>query len=151
MSKTGPFLHVTFCDDARVENTGKFLLIGVYRGELIVPRLPALLPKLMLVCSYVYPLAASEWAPRRLQVMVGTEEVFAADMPTPPDEADALGRDTQGIVAQFDVALAPVALSGPHTIEARMHSAAGVIASPGLRVRQMTEPELARLLPEPAS
>src|SRR5215472_4088319 len=34
-------LHVVFCDDIRREVTGKEILIGVYSGNLMVPRFPA--------------------------------------------------------------------------------------------------------------
>lgn len=42
-------LSCLFCDDIRMENTGKLMLIGVYGSEIIFPALPAQLSRL---CVY---------------------------------------------------------------------------------------------------
>ena len=43
-------IHAVFCDDIRREVTGKEILIGVYSGNMLVPRLPA-------------PIVLSIWVP----------------------------------------------------------------------------------------
>lgn len=44
-----------FCDDIRQENTGKFLFIGVYPGDLIPSTLPAAFPMAVFVRVYGMP------------------------------------------------------------------------------------------------
>lgn len=44
MPKIGPNLNIDYilvCDDIRQENNGKQILIGVYKGAIIVPEFPA--------------------------------------------------------------------------------------------------------------
>src|ERR1700722_15575267 len=36
--------YTLMCDDVRQENTGKFIVIGLYTGNMTVPQLPAVLP-----------------------------------------------------------------------------------------------------------
>jgi hypothetical protein len=38
--------YIVLCDEARVENNGKFFLIGVYSPDIAVGQLPAVLPAL---------------------------------------------------------------------------------------------------------
>jgi hypothetical protein len=45
MSNAGPqILNTLVCDDVRLENNGKEILIGVYNGTVIIDNVPALLP-----------------------------------------------------------------------------------------------------------
>ena len=44
------FVHTIFCDDLRQEVGNKVSFMGCYQGELFVPFVPLLLPKL---CVYV--------------------------------------------------------------------------------------------------
>ena len=38
--------YTVMCDDIRQENTGKFILIGIYMGNITVPQVPVVLPSL---------------------------------------------------------------------------------------------------------
>jgi hypothetical protein len=50
-------LHVIYCDDVRQEVGNKQSFIGVYAAELIVDRLPAILPKFCVVTTLSTPIA----------------------------------------------------------------------------------------------
>ena len=44
-----PWLHCVFCDDIRYEHGGKFSLIGIYAGDMMIGTIvfPAVLPRLV--------------------------------------------------------------------------------------------------------
>jgi hypothetical protein len=44
--------HCIFCDEIRVENTGKFLYIGVYPAAMHIPSFPVVLPRLGIGITY---------------------------------------------------------------------------------------------------
>jgi hypothetical protein len=46
MSPNKPSITTVFCDDIRLEVANKISLIGVYAGDILVNKFPALLPKL---------------------------------------------------------------------------------------------------------
>lgn len=47
-----PFGYTIFCDDVRVEITGKNIFIGVYNGVVMLTQLPALVPSLYAIVRY---------------------------------------------------------------------------------------------------
>jgi hypothetical protein len=51
-----PFGFTIFCDDARREDTGKDILIGVYSGALVIARKPpVVIPQIICAVNYVEP------------------------------------------------------------------------------------------------
>lgn len=56
MSVDGRYLFATFCDDIRYEQGNKHSLIGCYKEDLIISRLPATLPKLCVAVAVVTPI-----------------------------------------------------------------------------------------------
>ena len=53
IAPTTPYGYTIFCDDVRLEASGKTSYMGIYRGKLILNApLPALLPKFFLVIHY---------------------------------------------------------------------------------------------------
>lgn len=51
----GRYLHTIYCDDIRFEIGNKQSLIGIYGGDLWVPELPTILPKLCVIANIVTP------------------------------------------------------------------------------------------------
>jgi hypothetical protein len=53
ISPNTPYGYTVFCDDLRVENTGKFIYIGVYPAEMMIwGPMPAQLPTLAFSITY---------------------------------------------------------------------------------------------------
>jgi len=50
-----PYLHAIYCDDIRLELGSKQSLMGVYTGELLVPRFPATMAKLCAIIEMHLP------------------------------------------------------------------------------------------------
>ncbi|MCB1782380.1 MAG: hypothetical protein KDI13_00140 [Alphaproteobacteria bacterium] len=47
------FGYAQFCDDIREEKNGKITLVGVYHNDIIVPEIPAFLPKFYIMVNIV--------------------------------------------------------------------------------------------------
>lgn len=138
-----PFLSVLYCDDARQEVTGKAILVGVYRGDLIVRALPAMLPKLHLSVTYAYPFGQPQWAGKTLRVVRGSDVLFARDLP--PDAAPHPTTDTPTWVLHFiELDLQPYGIDEPHALTVYVDSEAGTVQAPSLLVRAMRDDEVPR-------
>ncbi|ENZ75598.1 MULTISPECIES: hypothetical protein [Ralstonia] len=83
---TAPFLYGIYCDDIRQEVGNKLTFVGIYSGgELIFPiPFPAVIPKLCVVATFVYPKSEP---PREIEFKVSLEgnEVARAMVQPPPD------------------------------------------------------------------
>lgn len=71
---TSPPVHpggtAIFCDDVRIENTGKHLYLGVYLGQMVIsPSFPAMLPTFAVVFRY-RERAAEERRPLKFLIYV---------------------------------------------------------------------------------
>lgn len=65
------YLSTVFCDDIRYEIGGKFSLIGVYNGNLIVPAFPVKLPKLCIASTMVI---SADSPPKMIMLRVWKDE-----------------------------------------------------------------------------
>lgn len=52
MSKRFSLRSLILCDDVRTEQNGKDILIGVYNGVIVLPKLPTALPRLIIRMEY---------------------------------------------------------------------------------------------------
>lgn len=84
-----PFGNTVFCDDIRAEVGGKHSFMGVYRGELIVPVLPATLPTFGFVISYFDAEDEAGTDPIKLRILFpgDGEDIVAAEAMLPLDIA----------------------------------------------------------------
>ena len=120
-------LQTLFCDDIRHETSGKMTLVGVYSDALIVPELPATLPRLCLVARLIAPLAQP---PRSVTLRVFkddqiVQEVAArkedlADMLRAAAHYPAQTRSVRVQIMQFLVEFAPFQLDRPGLL--RVHA-----------------------------
>ena len=120
-------LQTLFCDDIRHETSGKLTLVGVYSDALIVPELPATLPRLCLVARLIAPLAQP---PRSVTLRVFkddqlVQEVAArkedlADMLRAAAHYPAQTRSERVQIVQFLVEFSPFQLDRPGLL--RVHA-----------------------------
>jgi hypothetical protein len=71
-----PRVHAIFCDDIRVETSGKLLVIGAYTSDLIARSLPTDLTLTIWVRVYGLPEGVHK---NTLALTLNGEEVFSAD------------------------------------------------------------------------
>lgn len=76
-----PYATTLFCDDIRIENTGKAIHIGVYGNDMFVSELPVKLPTFTAVIEIVVP-AEVEIEQLSLKAIFAGQEMFAV----PPEE-----------------------------------------------------------------
>jgi hypothetical protein len=85
-------LNVIYCDDVRQEVGNKQSFIGVYAADLIVDRLPAILPKFCVVATVSTPLA-QPFDNLRVRVLMDEQCVFDTQeiVMTTAEGAQAIG------------------------------------------------------------
>ncbi len=131
------FLTATFCDDIRHEMGNKLSLMGCYQGELIVPEIPIVLPKL---CVY-----ASAWTPKdrpfkslTLRVIQGDEnELARLELPTLPLDEGVRIQDataTRNTVSTA-IAFSPFSIEKPTSIRLLATTEEGEIVGPRLLIK----------------
>jgi len=69
-----------YCDDIRYEMGGKATLVGVYSGQLIVPKFPAKLSKLCIYATVVIPIEMVVQGPAYARVLRRDEVVSEVEM-----------------------------------------------------------------------
>jgi hypothetical protein len=104
---TRPQLEVIFCDDVRQEIGNKQSFIGVYSGDLLVERLPVVLPRLCVVASLTLP-QGDECDSVHFQIMQGEQCLLKThDFPG----------SSEAIFADQDTRIAVIAVMSPFQID----------------------------------
>jgi hypothetical protein len=132
-------LEVVYCDDVRVETSGKRILIGVYTATMYVPQFPATLPKFCVILSY---LGSADTPPEKLRFLVFRDGELLAEQALPDGAArkllnDADGLDAPLIRAMMQMEFSPFELTGPCTLRVRAEVDGIELRSSALRVRAM--------------
>lgn len=143
MSPNVSQLEVIYCDDVRVEITGKRILIGVYTATMDVPQFPATLPKFCILLSY---LGSADTPPEKLRFLVYRDDELLAEQSLPYGAArkplnDAEGLDAPLIRAMMQMEFSPFELAGPCTLRARAEVDGVQLRSSALRIRAMVAAE----------
>lgn len=134
-------LQTLFCDDIRHETSGKLTLVGVYSDALIVPELPATLPRLCLVARLIAPLAQP---PRLVTLRVFkddqlVQEVAArkedlTDMLRAAAHYPAQTRSERVQIVQFLVEFSPFQLDRPGLLRVHAETDQGRLEGAPLQV-----------------
>lgn len=143
MSPSVRQLEVIYCDDVRVEVSGKRILIGVYTATMYVPQFPATLPKFCILLSY---LGSMDAPPDQLRFLVYRDEELLADQVLPDGAARKPLNDTDGldaplIRAMIQMEFSPFELAGPCTLRVRAVVDGIELRSSALRVRALAVPD----------
>lgn len=131
----------TFCDDIRHEVGQKVSLIGCYGSELIVDKLPALLPKL---CAYILFLTPSESPISRLVLRARLNGDVIAEMEVPESvHADLQQKANNSELGRAGVrammVFSPLPLNEPCKLQIEAETEEGVVPGSFLRIRERTE------------
>ena len=119
----GVQVDTIFCDDVRQENGNKLSYMGVYGGNLLLERFPAVLPKFCSVISLRLPVATRSKSVRFHLARDGQDLGEGA-----ANVADAVSRagvpgavdDSGRVLMRFVAQVAPLALEGPCKLQARV-------------------------------
>lgn len=138
-------IQTIFCDDIRHEMGNKLSFIGVYSGQLLVPSLPTILPKLCVVTSVMTSVDEPfEQLTVRLfkddEVLTEislTAEQLAAPLQVMSEETE----DFSFPVFSFQTAfiISPLVIDSPCVLRVFAENEADEIRSLSLRIRQLPE------------
>ena len=142
MENANWFVHALFCDDIRQEMGNKVSFMGCYQGELLVPFVPLMLPKLCvqvtISSTVAQPLKALTVRLDQDTNQLALIEVPAGDLarlmsPTPENKA----RQS----ASVGVMLSPFTITEPGELRVVVVTEEGEIPGPQLRIMVMPNVE----------
>lgn len=121
------YAYCHFCDDIRQEVGNKLTIVGLYNGEMLLPFVPILLPKL---CIASYLTTSSDKPIKTLEMRVEHNGNVIGNVEVPEQDLRqlseiALGRGTtDDPVKEFSIgvnsAYSPIAIEGPGIIRVVM-------------------------------
>jgi hypothetical protein len=137
---TDRFVHAIFCDDIRQEMGNKVSFMGCYQGELFLPFVPLMLPKL---CVHVTISTPLERPFKSLTVRLDQGDVqlavidvpngdFERTLPPQPENATRLS-------ASVGVMLAPFNITEPSELRVVVITEEGEMPGPRLRLKVMSQ------------
>ncbi len=105
-----PYLHTVWADDIRYELGNKVSIMGVYANDIVLPGLPASLPKLL--CYSTLSIPTGHW-PKRVQYRLLMDDTVLMEQtldmgPEPPPSVP--GRPVSGNRLVMAVGLGPIEL-----------------------------------------
>ncbi|NTV93959.1 MAG: hypothetical protein HGA75_00895 [Thiobacillus sp.] len=134
-------LVAQFCDDVRQEVGNKYSLMGCYTEELIVDKLPAVLPKLCAQVRVTTPID-NPFTKFVLRAHLNGETIAEMDVGiadlTPPDNKLELKR--MGVMAIMS--FSPLVVTDPGKLEIEAETEDGVLKGNALSIRARTEGEM---------
>lgn len=143
------FVHAIFCDDMRQEIGNKVSFMGCYQGELFVPFVPLMLPKL---CVQVTISTTVERPIKSLTVRLdqGANQLAAMEVPTdgfarsiPPVREDATR-----LFVSVGVMLSPFIIAEPGELRVVVITEEGEMPGPRLRIKVTPQANAAVAPPE---
>ena len=146
------FVHAIFCDDIRQEMGNKVSFMGCYQGELFVPFVPLMLPKL---CVQVTVTTTVEQPLKALTVRLdqGTNQLAVIEI-----SGDELARaippateDTTRLAASVGVMLAPFTITEPGQLRVMVITEEGEMLGPRLRLKVMPQADTLAVPAEPVA
>jgi hypothetical protein len=142
MQNADRFVHAIFCDDIRQEIGNKVSFMGCYQGELFVPFVPLMLPKL---CVQVTVATTVERPLKALTVRLdqGTNQLAVIEI-----SGDELARaippateDKTRLAASVGVMLAPFTITEPGELRVVVITEEGEMPGPRLRIKLAPQTE----------
>ena len=146
------FLHALYCDDLREEVGNKVSLIGVYGTELLLAKLPAVVPKFAILVTAGAP-ATNPF--RQFECRVSLDENILVQTKQAPSDLEALtiGWDGQpedespsgsGRVQllRFVFMISPFSLPNPGILRVTATTESGVLRCPALAIREASAREV---------
>lgn len=130
-----------FCDDIRHEIGGKFTLVGCYSGEMIIDKLPAVLPKL---CAQISVFTPFERPFERLLLRASLNGDILAELDMPTREMNEsiqkkqLKSELGRLSARAVMVFAPLPVYEPCNLSIEAETEDGIILGSFLKIRERT-------------
>ncbi len=138
------FVHAIFCDDIRHEVGNKVSFMGCYQGELFVPFVPLMLPKL---CVQVTISTTKERPIKSLTVRLDQGEHQLAVIEVPADDfarsMPPVPGDAKRWSASVGVMLSPFNITEPGELRVVVITEEGEMPGPRLRLKVMPQADAA--------
>lgn len=127
-----------YADDIRQELDGKISIIGVYRGQMIFPSFPAVLPRMGIIVIALTP-SAQPFEKLTFTVLMGSQvlvekRLLPADLERMDSPGRALGDELGLIEIPFYAVVDSLQIPGPTTIHVRLETESGVLSAQSLAV-----------------
>ena len=138
-----------FCDDIRQEIGNKYSLMGCYGDEMVIDKLPAVLPKL---CAQIKVLTPADRPFIRLLVRATINGETAAEIEMPVPRIDekvsekARTSETGRLSMVAIMAISPLPITEPCKVRIEAETEDGIIKGSALSIRERTQ-EDAPLIP----
>lgn len=131
----GRIVITQFCDDVRYEVGNKYSLIGCYSDELIVDKLPALLPKLGVQIRAFTPID-KVFSQLALRAFLGDDMIAEANIEfdkVSPNDAPA---DATRMGIMTFMFFSPLGITEPCTLRIEAETEEGTLIGGKLRIRE---------------
>lgn len=146
------FVHAIFCDDIRQEMGNKVSFMGCYQGELFVPFVPLLLPKL---CVQVTISTTVEQPIKSLTVRLDQGENQLAVIEVPADDfarsMSPVPEEAKRWSASVGVMLSPFNITEPGELRVVVITEEGEMPGPRLRLKVMPQADTLAVSAEPVA
>ena len=134
-----------FCDDIRHEVGNKYSLMGCYGGEMIIDKLPALLPKLCIQVRVLTPVNRP-FTKLLIRAVLNGESIAEVDVPaqemTQSYQDRAALSDAQRHVVVAIIAISPLPVSEPCQLKIEADTEDGMLRGSSLSIRERTADDL---------
>ena len=130
-----------FCDDIRHEVGNKYSLMGCYGGEMIIDKLPALLPKLCVQVRVLTPID-QPFTKLLIRAVLNGESIAEVDVPAQTmaqsyqDQTTLSDAERHVVVAI--IAISPLPVSEPCQLKIEAETEDGMLRGSSLRIRERT-------------
>lgn len=137
----GRIVVTQFCDDVRYEVGNKYSLIGCYGDEMIVDKLPALLPKL---CVQIRAFTTTDkvFTKLVLRAFLGEEMIAEANIEFGKVSADDAPADATRMGIMTFMFFSPLGITEPSLLRIEAETEDGVLSGGKLRIRERTTEDL---------
>ncbi len=131
-----------FCDDIRHEVGSKYSLIGCYGSEMIVDKIPAVLPKL---CAHVRVFTPADHPFEHLVIRayMNDEPLAEIEMPVASVSADLHQKTTTSELGRVAflamIALSPLAVTEPCKVRIEAETEDGIVRGSYINIRERTQ------------
>lgn len=130
-----------FCDDIRHEIGGKITLVGCYAGEMIIDKLPAVLPKLCTQITAITP-DGRPFERLLLRAYINGDILAELEMPTQAMKESIQKKQLKSELGRLSamalMAFSPLAVTEPCKVRIEAETEDGIIAGSFLRIRERT-------------
>ena len=142
------YVHCLYCDDARQEDNGKRLYIGVYSARMLVRSFPTTLPSFVVVLTVATP-ASRPIRELKIRLLKDDEELFSSSLSEESLEevaekiSDKPEENLDERIMQFQthVRFSPFSIDRPCRIKVRVDTEEGELRGTSLDVGSLPDEE----------